>query len=403
MPSLNPHAVYLYRIQVRKIAMYGSGPVQLLAKVVIEDQGRLETIIGSLQKIPDVHDPANRVHFAAMTEIEYSSLRNRIEQLCLIQQQLDERIEDNMEKVTNHSEIARQLRKQEASTVELEMFGLKSIQEEPDEEERSNANLEMSLPDAQILVRDAVQAMESNQTEVLDLSKTKLTSDHLPTCLMPMLTIGNAGVGKLILDSLPLQQVNSLAHSLATVHVVTFVFVLPFPHSHTITHSLTLTLTHSHTHTLTLTPHSLTHSHTLTHSHIHTFTHSHTHTHLQVGIVALVEALLGNREVRTLSLERCCLGPQSPFSKLLKNNSYLSELNLARNDLGVKGAVNLASGLKRNRGLVVLNLRSNYIARVHTAPLVHYYVHYYTTLSLRPLTYAFRTPGVDEGGAGDCE
>ena len=54
---------------VRKIAAHGSGPVQQLAKLTVEDQSRLETIIRSLRQIPDVHDQANRVLFAAMSEV----------------------------------------------------------------------------------------------------------------------------------------------------------------------------------------------------------------------------------------------------------------------------------------------------------------------------------------------
>ena len=65
---------------------------------------------------------------------EYNSLCSRVKQLCVIQEQLDVRIQSNMEKIANHSETAVQLRRQDATCSELEMFGLTPILEEPDEE-----------------------------------------------------------------------------------------------------------------------------------------------------------------------------------------------------------------------------------------------------------------------------
>lgn len=56
-----------------------------------------------------------------------------------------------------------------------------------------------------------------------------------------------------------------------------------------------------------------------------------------LGAQALVEGLMKNRELHTLSLQRTGMGPECRIGHLLKRNHYLTELNVARNDLGVKG------------------------------------------------------------------
>lgn len=143
---------------VKKVAKFGTGPAQKIAKQIVDDEERLGIIIERLEKIPDVHNAKNRVYFATMSEMNYNSLRNRVEQLCLIQQQLDTRVERGYELLKHSSDTEEQLVQQEATPEDIISFGLQSIMEEQEAEEL--AEIEMSTEAAHAIVLSGIEAMK---------------------------------------------------------------------------------------------------------------------------------------------------------------------------------------------------------------------------------------------------
>jgi hypothetical protein len=170
---------------VKKMAKFGNGPVQKIAIQIVDDEERLQLIIEKLEKVPDVHNKKNRIYFAKMSELEYNSLRSRVEQLCLIQQQLDARIERGYELLQTSDGIEEQLLEQQASPEDIVSFGLQAIVEDLDQEEMAETELDTNA--AQALVLTGVEAMNEKSSDKLDLSNASLEGQHILTVLVPML------------------------------------------------------------------------------------------------------------------------------------------------------------------------------------------------------------------------
>jgi hypothetical protein len=73
---------------IERLVKHGQGRAQEIAQDVVRDEEKLATVMNSLTEIPDLYDPQNRHIFAKMDDSRYNALRNRVDQLWLIQRQV---------------------------------------------------------------------------------------------------------------------------------------------------------------------------------------------------------------------------------------------------------------------------------------------------------------------------